>query len=1357
MNQSSPTPTPPRSNRTAPAGCAWAGLALTIVAAYLSLAGHVRIGSMGQLRAETPKEKVDWKSADNNKVELVPSKPQIIDLVPPEGFKPVTPPTISFKPVVNEEPVRPQQPAPIPVAPKPTPTIPATVPSPAAFQPVAPIQFTPVQTAPAPVPAPTKLPSTPPKVEAKPPELPPPTLPSSSNAATPKTLPPLPTLNSKPLVLPVAAQQVDPQPKDPPLLGPKIVQPDMLPILPKPVDNKENKEVPPKKRRLVGQLTQDDEIKLNAAQNAARLGDYPRAAALMADIISRNPREYDLRAEYAGILISAGDVKKAIAELEEVLKSAPKTLEYLLLLGDAYMIARDYRKAAGVFNSALEIALSEPRLRSQAPEVVIRSARAYAIAGDLMQSLQLIEKYLLTIRPEDPLAPNALGSLLLDINRPNDALPYLLAKKKQLLSQKEKGENGQIDSRLLELNASIVRAYGQLGERNKALEVITEMAPLAPTQSGVRVALGEILFETSEYELAGHVFGQVLVTDPMNPGALIGSARVYLEMFQPAMAKQLLDSFVPNQSNQRNYLMAYATYHQTVGEYAEAKQIYRDILRRNEADHEVRYAFGRLLEYTAEFEKAKGEFAKIPPQDKVGRRARLWFGFSLLHQKKLAEAAQVGDQFCHDDPNNPDAVAFYVRALAKLGQFDRAMQVGRSYLATAKDDRSATTVRLAVARAATEGNRALEAAREYEMVLSRPVGRVPEAYYGLARAAEKLGNVDKSQQILGTLISSTTTDIRNRVLLSDHFAEDYDDGRVIDLCVNVLNQTPENLAVMIRLADAQQRAGRWSGNPADSFSTSQEILRQSPTNVRGHLAMSRSFAITQNYRKASVQYDQLIAFDPDFTIPQRERARVLFSDHQYSAARSQYNVVLSQTPEEVVAAQITALRDGKLQQVFAPYMAGGMNGPALRAELAKIANSHPDNDIRHAAHRFVCDFDATVAWQEAFRLERDMKELKDYRNYMGIPQAAATSQFEPSNVEALFDHGQMAGNLRMTREALTWYSNCQAIDPTHRDSIVASERASAELSPKYDTRYEFFSQRGRDGLASMDRTRYVNSVTLPIGDENEYVQAGYMLQGYNPLDDRSLWGNVPFLRGQKKFDNNRLLTYGQINLEQYDRGFSTRPTFDAGFMYDHSDVMRTRGGLFLENVAESGESIRQDIFRYGGYAGLDFRPTRTWNFGGLYTYAHYSDENDMNMAYIYNENALTLPPKVLKLVQRANVWGYRSQSIFPTDPPDINNLQGTVHPYFAPDVFSSFEFRTEWWHWLSRDYFVHSNQCWYSTQYGIIVDNHMVTYHDVKVLFNYDLNSYVSVGAEGRMMLSAGQVYDLYSAMAYLQIRFLSK
>jgi tetratricopeptide (TPR) repeat protein len=1378
--------------RAAHAWYAWAGLAATTAGAYLAANGQLRVGDGAHLRAADP---VPWKASapppagDGSKIVLTPADPDDPFRAAPAPAKPtkvepevkaaeVKPvdvksvkgpalpdpfvtadakPTLSPKagavlnayandkdvvPVAGEEPAKLPKITPPPVV---VPAVPPSVTT--TDNPTGPALPNPSSMVKAPAPA-----GVPPIVAPGGPAL----LPPGTSGVK---LPPIPAAPTQTVSVSGVPASKPLEPRAPSAL---IAQePELLNILPKAVEKPAEKKEPPapKKRKIIGTLAQDDEIKLNAAQNEARLGNFNRAIALMADVISRNPEEYDLRAEFAGILLSAGDYKRAIRELEQVIKAAPNVAGYRLLLGDAYMSGRQYKAAAEVFMSALEMIGSDTRLAERVPEVVIRAARAYALDGDLFRAAFLVDRYLAGIRPDDPRAPLAMGAMLLDLDRPYDALPYLIDKRKQLLASPESTE--EYDLKFIEVLASMIRGFARIGDRQQAMDAIQELATRAPKQTAIRVTLADIVFDLNEFELAGHIYNQVLAVDPGNGAALIGIARVYLETFQPSAAKRVLDSFMPNAANQRQYLLAYSSYHQTVGEYTEAKQIYRDMLRRNEGDHEIRYALGRVYDFTNEWEKAKAEFAKIPPGDKMARRARLWFGYALLHQRKFAEAAQVAEQFMRDDPNNAEGIALYVRALAKMGQFERAVQAGRGYLASnPRDERAATLVRLAVGRALLEANRALEAAREFEIALSKPPGRVPEAYYGLARAAEKLGNGDRAQQIIATLCGSAGGDVRNRIMLADFYSMDFEDHKVIEIINGFPGYDGNNLALLIRLADAQQRASRWSGNPADAFNTAQQVIRQSPTNVRGHLAMARSFAITQNYRKASVQYDQLIAIDPEFTIPPRERARILFSDHQYSAARTQYNVVLSPTPEETVLAQMSyhVQRDGRLRQAFSPYLGGHLNGPGLRAELARLAASCPDEEVRLEAHRLICDYDATLAWQEAFRLERDAKELKDYRNYMAVAQYNTANQFEPTNTETLFDEGQVFGALRMTRAALTWYANCLAVDPTHRDSIAASERASAEISPKLDVRTDWMRQRGRSGLAAIDRERYLAAASLPLGDENEFIQFGFMHMEYNPLDDSQLAGNAPFLRVQKKWDDNRLMTYGQVNLEMYkgNQGFSTRPTFDLGYWYDHNDVCRTRGGLFLENVAENGESIRQDIYRYGFYCGGDVRPTRTWAFGALYTYAHYSDDNDSHNGYFYNEVSLSLPPKQLKLVETANVWSYRDQTQYPTAIPNPYDMRGVVHPYFAPDIYANFEVRVEWWHWLSRDYFVHSNQCWYSLQYGLATDTNMVVFHDLRAMFNFDVNSCLSVGVDAHAYLG-GDTYTQYQALAYLQVRFLGK
>src|SRR5205823_5202830 len=196
------------------------------------------------------------------------------------------------------------------------------------------------------------------------------------------------------------------------------------------------------------------------------------------------------------------------------------------------------------------------------------------------------------------------------------------------------------------------------------------------------------------------------------------------------------------------------------------------------------------------------------------------------------------------------------------------------------------------------------------------------------------------------------------------------------------------------------------------------------------------------------------------------------------------------------------------------------------------------------------------------------------------------------------------GGLRQTRNALPEFSRALEIDPQHRESLIAQERASLELAPQVASNFDFFHQRGRDGLAAIDRVKYGTALIWPYGDENEWVRLGFARAYYKPSDDRGLDGNILTAGVQKKFLDNRVLVHGLGNLEQYEDRIRTRVTYDAGLDYDVCDLLRLRATSFLDNVVENGESVRQDIHRIGLTTGADLHLTRYWNLGGTFRYAY---------------------------------------------------------------------------------------------------------------------------------------------------------
>lgn len=183
---------------------------------------------------------------------------------------------------------------------------------------------------------------------------------------------------------------------------------------------------------------------------------------------------------------------------------------------------------------------------------------------------------------------------------------------------------------------------------------------------------------------------------------------------------------------------------------------------------------------------------------------------------------------------------------------------------------------------------------------------------------------------------------------------------------------------------------------------------------------------------------------------------------------------------------------------------------------------------------------------------------------------------------------------------------------------------------------------------------------------------------------------------------------------------------------------------------ESGESMRQDIHRLGWDLGTNIRPTRYWDFGGNTRLAYYSDVNTLGEMYLFSNLLLTPPPCQLKFVLDADLQTFAHSTIFLG--PNHDDLRGVRYPYFSPHAYAYYEARIEWTHWVSRDYLVHSNQCYYSLQYANGWDSNFVNYNSARVLANFDIRPWLTLGTDAQGITSSA--YRAVGANAYVVIRF---
>ncbi len=1076
---------------------------------------------------------------------------------------------------------------------------------------------------------------------------------------------------------------------------------------------------------------------LGAARNAVALRDWNLAKERF-DIYFRRADESDpeytsARREYANVLVQLGKAQEAVPIYQQLIASNPKDVEAALGLADLYIQEKKYKEA---------IALLLPILQQDPNnvEAAVRLGLAYYLNDEFLYSLGVVEKYLLrTLKPEDKKVPLSLPSLLVDLDRPAEALAYLLP----LM------ERNPDDSALI---ATLVRVYARLCDIIKAQEALQKLADRKAAAQDLRITLGELLLGNNEFALAEQVFQQALAINPNLGRAQIGMARVWMARFQPVPACALLKAVASNEEINRSLLLAWAEYHQLVGEYLEAKAIYQKILHCDPNDYAVRLALGLLYdEQLAAQEWAKAELCKIPRDTPQYRRAQVGIATALTNQRFFDEAIGVMKMLLAEWPGDGNGMARMIRTMGKKGEWGPAVELGDCFIQQNKPNlRAVLAVRLAMGRALLDGHRA-EAKIQFEEALKLPRGKVPETYYGLAQSFKLAGDPMKADYILKEIAGFVGGDPRNQLLLADLFDADANDDMALKMAFQVVKFDPDNLAGLIRYAKSLSRLARQSGHIEEAVAAEQKVLHLSPTNVVGNIELARTLATGQKFPEAAEAYKRLISIDPTFRQPRRELARVYHGASQYDAAQAEYHKLVDPPAEAILQNELNALAkmDPRAKALVGVHLTdGNANVPFQPGDIKALGAIGADSDISQAVCRIHLDYQARLKDQTIDKVEAEEK-AKDWLHFTDIKIAKDLLTLEPSNTSVLFDLGQQYSILQQTHNAIATYSQDLQVSPREREAAIAVERASLEMSPQLWINGNAFAGKGFNNLVNITRLRAGGDFRWPYGDENEYVGLGFSRVDYIPGGPyRNLEGNILTALYQGKcFD--RLFFGGVGNIENYPDRLKTRPTGDIGVRYLLSDCCSIRSSLFLNNVVENGETLVQNIYRYGVRFGGDATFSRYWTADGNINFGHYSDHNDYMELFARTDYIFCMPPKQLKLVIDTLVLSYHYPTIFVN--PDPNNLAGDIHPYFSPNYYQYYEARLEWKHWLSRDYFTHANQCWYSLQYALGFDNHVNTYNSFRGMLNYDVKPWCSVGGEASVKLS--NVYNEGTFLFYVALR----
>ncbi len=248
-------------------------------------------------------------------------------------------------------------------------------------------------------------------------------------------------------------------------------------------------------------------------------------------------------------------------------------------------------------------------------------------------------------------------------------------------------------------------------------------------------------------------FRSALRINPSYADARLGMAEAFFLLTEYREAARELDEARPFAGNYRNLILLDARIQTSLGHYAEAEDIYRNLLQERPHDADANRGLGEIYAITGQKELAGEAFSRSLQYSPGDRRVLLQL--VLLHDK-AREKAQADSVLMEALRLFPDNLAVRIQAAEHyvlydewteaMDQLDRA----NSMLSGTDDKRYPQVALLNAELSLRKG----DPARALESLQTLPDLITPEALFLLARSYRKLSREAEAQSILNRLLGN---------------------------------------------------------------------------------------------------------------------------------------------------------------------------------------------------------------------------------------------------------------------------------------------------------------------------------------------------------------------------------------------------------------------------------------------------------------------------------------------------------------------------------------------------------------------------------------------------------------------------
>lgn len=1035
---------------------------------------------------------------------------------------------------------------------------------------------------------------------------------------------------------------------------------------------------------------------LQSARNAVQLHRNDLATKRFTEYLRRYPNDGIARSEFAGLLSSLGRTKLAAVHLEHLRAQFPGSLASLRLYADIHLQLKYYAKAEAALNQLLIH-------REYQVQAAIDLARVYAATNRRLEAVRIYEELLRYAGSNTFKRKMDLAELLLEIQRPAEALALL----------HELHAMQPVNLKIMKL---MVLASARMGNGAETYEYISQMQGIEPENISTRYELAEQLFNEQFFRETVLIDQQIFNFEPNSTIALVRSATSNLRLFEMVAAKTLLDG-VRDGDETPNYWRALAEYHSLVGEHSDALAICHRILFESPSDLKTQMTLGHAYLRSRQLERAINAFAGVASsalEAGVEDGPQLHLEAVAAHARALAEARRfdqaisVLDLAEVTDQTADSLLDAFIDVHTKARQYGKAIESTRLGIRQAVGNhRRELQLRARLGVLLARNGEYANAIQELNVVEEWSKEPLPEAVYGKYQAYKMLGNANARQQALTKYLGPLSSDSYLQVRVAELASEDCDCCLAREMLSPLEAFCDGNPLIANRLGEACMMCASCEATPscAGYF---QRALQVSPSNVQALLGLARTHARSGDYELALCNFQIASRYMFDDMNLKREIARMMGEWQGPKVAQQYYQEALNQTSTDNVLA---AARDQpeRLAELESEY--------ASRLELGSILGTEMQGKW-------------LVGWSP----------LSAQGVFQGL------YELEPHNQDSVFEIAQAHSHLNRTRRAISEYQHLLCINPCHREARIALDRNQREISPQWHVFSRARSQRGRDGLATIDLYDVGSLLQFPLGDEDEFVQVGYSRAAYMPPSSAQLNGNIALGRIQWK-PYWPLLLFANLDYETYDFGFNPRVNYEIGGRYRYIENAQFRAKIQQENVILNRVSIARDIHRYGFELANEWRPSQPFEIDMIYRYWEYSDDNGAHEAGIHTGYQFTYGRKRLRWLTDIDWISFRDPELNP--PFDIEQ---TIHPYFAPRNFWFVTGGLECRKYFGCDIFKGANVHWLQLYLGGRADSSGVGYLVGKAEFVRDFNSRVTL--KGYFDLIQSSVYDVVEGGLRMTARY---